>query len=229
MSAILSKTNLKTLFISGLISGVAVFSNPAQAISLSHDVLPSLAMSRSGSLLVSATTQAQGLEAQKFISGMGDKAISFLSDNSLSQTQKEKEFKKLLVRHFDMSTIGRFALGKNWRNATDVQKKEYQKLFKNMIVRVYAGRFNDYKGEAFDVTAHQDSGKKDILVTSHIVPSSGSKVQVDWRVRNKGGQHKIIDVVIEGVSMSLTQRSDFSSVIQRGGGDIESLLEHLRK
>jgi len=54
-------------------------------------------------------------------------------------------------------------------------------------------------------------------------------VKVDWRVRNSNGTLQIIDVVIEGVSMSLTQRSDFSSVIQRGGGNVEALLEHLRK
>ena len=79
------------------------------------------------------------------------------------------------------------------------------------------------------VSGFRDDGKKDILVNSYIVPKGGSKVKVDWRVREKNGKMKIIDVIIEGVSMSLTQRSDFSSVIQRGGGKIEVLLEHLRK
>ena len=73
------------------------------------------------------------------------------------------------------------------------------------------------------------AGKNDVLVTSYIVPDAGSKVQVDWRVRNKNGSYQIIDVIIEGVSMTMTQRSDFSSVIQRGGGDFEVLLAHLRK
>ena len=170
----------------------------------------------------------EGEAAQKFISQMGDKAISFLSNDALTQTQKESEFRKLINQHFDMSTIGRFALGKNWKNATKQQQAEYQRLFNDLVVKVYAGRFNEYKGEGFDVGSFQNSGKKDILVTSYIVPNNGSKVQVDWRVRNKNGQYKIIDVIIEGVSMSLTQRSDFSSIIQRGGGDIEVLLSHLR-
>ena len=66
-------------------------------------------------------------------------------------------------------------------------------------------------------------------MNSSIIPNGGSKIKVDWRVREKNGQMKVIDVVIEGVSMALTQRSDFSSVIQRGGGKIDVLLEHLRK
>lgn len=172
---------------------------------------------------------SQQADAKAFVSSMGDKAIEFLSNSSLSQSQKEKEFQKLLTRNFDMATIGRFALGKNWRSATTAQQKEYLKLFEDLVVRVYASRFNEYKGEGFNVASAKPSGKKDVLVTSYIVPNGGSKVQVDWRVRNKNGQNKIIDVIIEGVSMSLTQRSDFSSVIQRGGGDFEVLLAHLRK
>ena len=229
MNITFSKLALKVAIVSSLLAGGVVFSSSAKAISLWHDVLPSLVTLQPQNSLVVATARAQGDKAQKMISNMGDKAVSFLSNSSLSQTQKEKEFRKLLTHHFDMSTIGRFALGKNWRSATASQKKEYQKLFKELIVRVYTGRFNEYKGEAFDVVSFRDSGKKDILVTSYIVPNSGSKVKIDWRVRNKGGKYKVIDVIIEGVSMSLTQRSDFSSVIQRGGGKLEALLEHLRK
>lgn len=179
--------------------------------------------------LVEVSARPDGAKAQKFISDMGDKAISFLSNSSLSQTQKEHEFRKLLTNHFDMNTIGRFALGKNWRDASPAQQKEYQRLFKDMVVEVYASRFNEYQGEGFDVASFKDAGSKDVLVTSYIVPAGGQKVQVDWRVRNKNGDYKIIDVIIEGVSMSLTQRSDFSSVIQRGGGDFEALLAHLRQ
>ncbi len=192
------------------------------------DTLTLLPKVSSNYIAVSATASQQE-NAKVFVSEMGDKAISFLSNSSLSQTQKEKEFQKLLKRNFDMPTIGRFALGKNWRSATAAQKKEYLNLFEDMVVRVYASRFNEYNGEGFDVASVKASGKKDMLVTSYIVPNGGSKVQVDWRVRNKNGTNKIIDVIIEGVSMSLTQRSDFSSVIQRGGGDFEVLLAHLRK
>jgi phospholipid transport system substrate-binding protein len=175
------------------------------------------------------SNEVQENSAEAFISKLGDNAISFLSNSSLSQAQKEREFRTLLTRNFDMATIGRFALGKNWRSATPAQQKEYLRLFENMVVNVYAGRFNDYQGQSFDVVSSRSSGKKDVLVTSYIIPKSGSKVQVDWRVRNKNGQNKIIDVIIEGVSMSLTQRSDFSSVIQRGGGDFNVLLAHLQK
>lgn len=166
--------------------------------------------------------------AQKFVTNMADKAISFLGNSSASQDQKEAEFRRLLKNSFDMKTIGRFALGRYWGTATAQQQQEYLQLFENMVVDVYAARFNEYKGQKLEVAGAR-ADNNDTLVTSYIVaPTGGDKFQVDWRVRNKGGTYKIVDVIIEGVSMSLTQRSDFSSVIQQGGGDVQSLLVHLR-
>lgn len=168
-------------------------------------------------------------KSEKFIDYMGQQAISFLSNDSLSQEQKRNKFKVLLRKNYDMKTIGRFALGKNWSLANDAQQKEYLKLFEKMIIDVYSKRFDDYKGQRFEVRSSRDIGKKDKLVNTVILSDSGPEVDVDWRVRDKNGKQQIVDVVIEGVSMSLTQRSDFSSVIQRGGGgSIEPLLEHLR-
>ena len=72
--------------------------------------------------------------------------------------------------------------------------------------------------------------EKDTIVKSKIIsPKSNNDVPVEWRVRKKGNQYKVIDVLVAGVSMSVTQRSDFSSVIQRGGGDVSVLINHLKK
>ena len=57
----------------------------------------------------------------------------------------------------------------------------------------------------------------------------GTTARIEWCVRGKPGNYKIIDVVVEGVSMAITQRSEFASVIQRGGGEFNSLLAQLRK
>jgi len=183
----------------------------------------------SSSSIYQVATDAKGQKAQDFINSMGKDAIAFLGDTSLSNARKQEKFRTLLQSSFDMAGIGRFALGRHWRSATAEQQAEYQKLFEKMIVDVYSSRFGDYNGEKFFIDGSRADGKKDILVNSSIVPNGGSKIKVDWRVREKNGQMKVIDVVIEGVSMALTQRSDFSSVIQRGGGKIDVLLDHLRK
>ncbi len=175
-----------------------------------------------------AYTEVATQSATDFIRKMSDSAIGFLGNEGMSQTQKEAEFKKLLQKSFDMKTIGRFSVGTYWNTMTPAQRNEYQALFEKMIVKVYSARFSEYNGQKLDVGTARAEGK-DQVVTSYIVPKSGSKIRVDWRVRNKDGQNKIVDVIIEGVSMAMTQRSDFSSVIQRGGGDAKVLIDHLKK
>ncbi len=167
--------------------------------------------------------------AKVFVESMGHRAIGFLGDPEVSPEQRKEEFRKLLSDSFDMKTIGRFSLGRYWRVSTPQQREEYLALFEEMVVDVYSERFSDYRGQNFEVRSFRAEGEKDVLVTSYIVPDGDPEIRVDWRVRFKNGQYKIIDVIVEGVSMSVTQRSDFASVIQRGGGNVQVLLEHLRK
>lgn len=178
---------------------------------------------------VAAPADAGDVGAKNFIASMGDRGINFLGNPAMTESAKKAEFKKLLNDSFDMNTIARFSLGTYWKVATPAQQQEYLKLFNTMIIKVYSKRFSEYKGQTFEVKSTRKENEKDSVVTSFIVPTDGAKVQVDWRVRNKGGSYKVVDIIVEGVSMSQTQRSDFASVIQRGGNKVEALLTHLRQ
>ncbi len=168
-------------------------------------------------------------KAKLFVSKIADQGIGIIGDNSTSEKTRKKQFRDLLHNNFDMKTIARFALGRYWKTTSKAEKKEYLKLFEEMIINVYTRRFSDYQGQQLNITTARNVGKSDAIVSSVIVPESGPKIDVDWRVRKKkNGQFKVIDIMVEGVSMSLTQRSDFASVIQRGGGKTEVLLAHLR-
>lgn len=169
--------------------------------------------------------------SERLITNIGDQAISFLSDPAMNQDAREEAFRDLLINNFDMKTIGRFVLGRYWRTATGVQKQEYLSLFEKMVVKTYSKRFSKYSGENLVVIGSRDEGGRDRIVSSVIKSSTGSSgdISVDWRVRTqKDGTYKVVDVIVEGISMSVTQRSDFSSVIQRGGGNIEALLTQMR-
>ncbi len=166
--------------------------------------------------------------AKNFVDKLAQDGIGFLTDESLGEEERKSQFRKFLIKNFDMKAIGRFALGRYWRASSDKEQKEYLDLFQDMIVDVYSKRFSEYDGQKLDVQSVRPEGKSDSIVTSVIIPNSGPKVRVDWRVRYKNNQYRVIDIIVEGVSMALTQRSDFASVIQRGGGEVEVLLAHLR-
>ncbi len=209
-------------------ASIAMLCSGVQGAKAADLRLQSVASSTLIPVKAAGTQDAVAEGAKSFIASMGDRGINFLGNQSMTMEAKRAEFAKLLNESFDMSTIGRFCLGTYWKVATPAQQQEYQKLFKTMIVKIYSKRFSDYKGQKFDVRTARKENEKDSVVSSYIVPTSGPEVRVDWRVRNKGGSYRVIDIVVEGVSMSQTQRADFASVIQRGGGNVDVLLSHLR-
>jgi phospholipid transport system substrate-binding protein len=179
--------------------------------------------------VVSAASDEVITGATNFIESVSSRGLDFLSDPHLSHVDRKAEFSTLLRDSFDLDTIARFALGRYWRQASPQQRDEYIDLFKFMVVDTYAQRFEEYQGQQIAVGNARPIGDKDALVNSRILGGGGPEVSVDWRVRYKDGQYRIIDVLVEGVSMSVTQRSEFSSIIQRGGGNVEALLAKLRR
>ena len=167
-------------------------------------------------------------EPTDFISTLGTRAITELADESISQADRESRFRKLLNEHFDVPTIGRFVLGRHWKVASDAERTEFLGLFEDFIVRSYSVRFSGYSGETFAVKGSTPGPKLATLVHSRVLRGTAEPIRVDWRVEPRGEKLVITDVIVEGVSMSVTQRSEFASVIQSSGGKVEGLLEALR-
>lgn len=224
----------KLVIITGILGlGIASSSSVANAAQFNaeHQLKSSTAIEVAASLdhnLHAISDSGAGKGAEGFVQSMADRAIGFLSSSNMNETQKRDAFRRLLSDSFDMKTIGRFSLGRYWRASTPQQRQEYQSLFEKMIIEVYSSRFSEYKGQKFETRGNRTDGPKDTIVTSYLIPSDGPEVEVEWRIRYKNGAYKIVDVIVEGVSMSVTQRSDFSSVIQRGGGSVQVLIDHLR-
>lgn len=183
------------------------------------------------SLPVLATAANAQDPAFTFVKSTTDKGLAFLANPKISEAQKRSEFQKLLNASFDLETIGRFALGKYWNSASPAERAEYSALFRKMVVDVYSNRFSDYKGQKLDVLSSRAVGKDFMVASIMRQPkgAGGADVKIDWRVRNKGAGFKIVDVIVEGVSMSVTQRSEFASIIQASGGKVSGLIDSLKK
>lgn len=181
------------------------------------------------SSLIQVTASGPEQKARTFIDSVAARGIGFLSTDKADLAEQRRLFRVLLQDSFDLSTIGRFALGKYWRAATPAQRAEYQKLFEEMVIETYAARFSSYKGQKLTITSTKMVEDGDIMVGSKIVPIDGSEnINVEWRVRPNGSTYKIVDIVIEGVSMAVTQRSDFSGLIGQKNGDITTLINYLK-
>ena len=171
-----------------------------------------------------ASTSPQG--AAQFIQWLGDQAISTLASTSSPLAQREASVRELMRQGFDLPFIGRFVLGRHWRSVSPDQRAQYQELFSSYILQTYSSHLGGYTGETLSITGSKPAGSKDAIVQTRIARPSGPPIDADWRVRARGNQYLIIDVAVEGVSMAVTQRSEFSSVIKNHG--FEGLLAALR-
>ena len=166
--------------------------------------------------------------ADEFIRVLADEAIQSLADETLSEAQRESEFRDFLVKAFDVRVIGRFVLGRYWRVATPAEREEFETLFLEFVVRTYARRLGQYGGETLRIRDTLSDGDADTVVRSEIVSSGFPDVRIDWRVRRTGDSYRIVDVTVEGVSLAITQRDEFAAVIRSSGGQVEGLLGALR-
>jgi phospholipid transport system substrate-binding protein len=173
--------------------------------------------------------QAMQQPAGKFVQDLGDRAIKVIADKQMPVDKRNAAFSGILSDSFDLKTIGRFVIGRTWNSATPAQQSEYMELFKALVIKNYGERMSLYTGEGFVVVGLRPESEMDTTVLSEITHPDGSEpTKIDWRVRQKDGKMGVIDVIVEGVSLSVTQRQEYASVIQNSGDGIEGLLKVMR-
>ena len=177
-------------------------------------------------LSVAGVARAAVDDAAIFINQLGIQAIETLRATDLTLDQREAKFRSLLSRGFDLHFMGRFVLGRYWRAATTDQKSDYLTLYGEYLLQTYTARLGGYTDDSFTVTGARQASEKDVVVSTTLVRPSGLEIAADWRVRVLDGKFRIIDVMVEGISMAVTQRSEFAAVVRRDG--IEGLLAILR-
>jgi phospholipid transport system substrate-binding protein len=170
---------------------------------------------------------AAAQDAASFISNLGTRGLQALSP-SLPPAQQEARFRQLLESNFDLAGISRFVLGPYARVMSPGAQQQFEPLFRDYLARVYVTRLSRYADAPFRVTGSRPWGGETV-VTSQVATGGGSAVTIDWHVQNHHGRFVVTDVVVDGVSMKTTQRSEFASIIQRNGGQPDVLVAILRQ
>ena len=163
-----------------------------------------------------------------YVMEMTKNAIDTLTNQSTSQEEKEIKFGELFDKNFDVPSISRFVLGKYWKQASIDQKKKFIKSFRNYIVKTYSSRFNEYTGEQLKLlNTENESNPRIFLVHTALERQDAPMIKVDWRIGKKKDRFVILDIIIEGISLAITQRSEFVSVIDQNEGNIDQLISML--
>ncbi|WP_245870188.1 MlaC/ttg2D family ABC transporter substrate-binding protein [Teichococcus rhizosphaerae] len=166
--------------------------------------------------------------AAGFIESTGQELVGALNSRA-PVAERRQRVAAILRRAVDVEGVGRFILGRWWRTASPAEQQEYLKLFEETLIRNLSARFGEYEGVRFSLGRSQQRTEDDALVNTIIERPNTAPFSLDWRVGEVEGQPRVVDVIAEGTSLRLTQRSEYSAVISRNGGQVSALLDAMRR
>ena len=182
-------------------------------------------------LLVS--TQAAGateLGPEALVRQVTDDVMNAIhQDKALQEGDRKKALalaEQKILPHIDFRTMTRYALGRNWRKATPAQQDQLVEAFRHMLIQTYANQIGSYRGQKMEVRPTRIApGDTDVTVRNSYISPGRPPVEVDYSMEKTAEGWKIYDVVIDGVSLVATYRSQFAQQVREGG--IEGLIARL--
>ena len=201
-------TASRTLWIAGALVAAWVWTAPGMARAASDD--------RAGQ--AAAYIQSLGAELLAIQADVGDGAAA----------ARSARLEGLIRRGFDLDLTSQLVLGKYWNRASQAHRQAFKELFAQYLLHSYARRLKAYRVETLAIVSSTPVGKSDFLVETRVEGAQGDDpTNPVWRLRLRDGGFKIIDVHVDGISLALTERSQFGSVIRRNG--LDGMLSALRK
>ena len=166
-------------------------------------------------------------EATGFVVRLGAELVGIVNGSG-DLPAKRQRLSPVIETAVDVDGIARFCLGRFWRTATPEQQQQYGKLFHDVLLNNISSKLGQFQGVTFapTTTTQRDT---DILVGTTIVRPNQQPNNVQWVVNQVGGHPRIVDVVAEGTSLRLTQRSDYAAYLSRNNNNLDALIAAMKQ
>jgi phospholipid transport system substrate-binding protein len=168
--------------------------------------------------------------AETFVKKITNQGIEELVNSDVSAAEKQERFTKLFNEDLDLDFIGKFVLGRYWRTATAKQRSEFIDVYRKLNIQTWSARFDEFKGKHFEFNGVENSKSQDqVFVNTKVPMEEGAPAIVKWRVKETDGQMKVVDIIIENVSLAQTSRSEYTSYIKNSPQGVDGLIADLKK
>jgi phospholipid transport system substrate-binding protein len=177
-----------------------------------------------------ARAWAQALSPQAaadFVRRTADELTSVVNGPG-SPEQKQQRMRQIVDSAVDVPGVARFCLGRFWRVASPQQQQEYTQLFHQVLMNSITGKLGEYQGVKVQV-GDARPGQGGIVVSSVVTRPGNAPNNVEWVIGAPNGSPKIEDVIAEGTSLRLTQRTDYASYLSRNNNNVQALIEALKR
>ncbi|WP_299130920.1 phospholipid-binding protein MlaC [uncultured Amaricoccus sp.] len=146
-----------------------------------------------------------------------------------AQSGQIATFQQIIGRYADMGPVAASILGQPWRTASPAQKQAFVAAFQSYFSRKYGNTFSQYKNASIEVSGAKDGGKSGVLVSSVVKRPGQANIAVDWQISARSGAPKVVNLIIEGVSMLANERAEVGAMLDAQGGDLDRLIAQMSK
>jgi len=164
---------------------------------------------------------------REVVQNTSDQVLAVLAEKDLSKEARHDKVRTLVLRSMDFETLSRLVLARNWSRFSPAQQQEFMQEFQDHLATIYGRRLDDYRNEKVEIVGDRREPNGDSTVQTKILRGGGSNdIEVDYRLRESNGQWKVIDFIVEEISMVANFRSQFQDIVASGGP--EKLLQLLK-
>ncbi|WP_425403333.1 MlaC/ttg2D family ABC transporter substrate-binding protein [Hwanghaeella sp.] len=170
-----------------------------------------------------------GESPEAFISRLAAGAIQHLTSPDLAPDERQARFRTMLKDGFDLENVSNFLLGPFRRKASQDEIDDFRRVLEDNVVVTYAWRFSGYNGQKFNVGAVRDGHRGQKIVSSTLAQKDGGPpIMIDWKLTPHKDSWRIFDIMVEGLSMLVTQRDEYAAVIRRNDGKVSALIDAIK-
>ena len=166
--------------------------------------------------------------AEAFVEDLGSKIIKVVNENS-AVSNKQRKLLELFQNNANIITIARAALGPKWRTLNAETRLNFANAFTDYLVKKYGKQFEEFRGASLVLERSIDAGKRGVLINTRLIMPGTSPVSIKWQVWKKTDSFKLIDIIIEDISMLTMEREEIKNRLSAHQGAIQSLIDDLKK
>lgn len=177
-----------------------------------------------------AKADIDAAKAEDFVKNVTQEGLVEIINSNASQAERDARFEKLFNSALDLKFIGRFVLGRYWKTASAEQRDRFIDVYRKLNVKTWSKRFDDFKGKEFIFKGTSSSSSANQIFVNSVVPMEQAQpATVVWRVKEENGKFKIVDIVIENVSLAITARNEYTAFIKKSPDGLNGLIADLEQ
>ena len=182
-------------------------------------------------LLISTNSYSTESNAEAFVLKLTDEAKIIFNDKSLNKESRIKKLNDLSLKYLDLDALAGYTLGDYREKATNSERENFNKLFKEYFIKNMSSKLNDFADQDLKITDSKKINENNIIVGTKIFSKKDAQeITVEWRIYIKDTKLLARDLVVEGLSLARTQKEEFASIIaSKGFSGVISALENFNK